>query len=67
MCIRDRKLIIWRTNINADIIPVRAINLSAIKSFADLIYAHNVPKLIIPVAADIVTFMNPSGTCITKV
>ena len=35
--------------------------------FADLIYAHNVPKLITPVAADIVTFMNPSGTCIEKV
>ena len=57
------KLIICKTKINADIIPVNAINLSAIRVFADLIYAHKVPKLNKPVAAETWTFINPSGTC----
>ena len=61
------KFIICKTKIKAVIIPVRAINLSAIKELADLIYAHKVPKLITPVAAETEAFINPSGTCIKKV
>ena len=58
------KFIICKTKIRAVIIPVRAINLSAIKELADLMYAHKVPKLITPVAAETEAFINPSGTCI---
>jgi hypothetical protein len=46
------KFIICSTKIRADIIPVRAINLSATKFLAFRIYAHRVPRLIIPVAAE---------------
>ena len=58
------KFIIWSTKIKADIIPVKAINLSATKFLADLTYAHNVPRLITPEAAETWAFINPSGTCI---
>ena len=46
---------------------IRDRNLSAIKELADLMYAHKVPKLITPVAAETEAFINPSGTCIGTV
>ena len=46
------KFIICSTKMSADIIPVRAINLSATRFLAFLTYAHSVPRLITPVATE---------------